>query len=138
MAIDLRSAVFERLRRLTPAESAAERDRLIGEARGMLQRSNDGHLTADDEERFDQIEADIEFLAHTHQQRERALALYNSGSYESGTPFGDSNNRPKRRALEGAQFLTRDQSVSDWLRDNGTGEPSSQMIGGFDRYLRVS
>ncbi|PBC35023.1 phage major capsid protein [Rhodococcus sp. ACS1] len=139
MTIDVRSPVFERLRKLTPTEVVAERDRLLSEARGMLERSDDGYLTADDQDRFDQVEADIEFLAHAHQQRERALTLYNTGGFEHGshhpdTPPGGSQSRT--RQLRGAQTLTRDQSLEQWTRDNGMSTHTTTHTGGFDQLLR--
>lgn len=132
MTINIKDSVFDRLRQMSVAEATAERDRLITEARDLLQRSDD-HLAADDEERFGVIEADIEFLAHRHATLQRMMGLVDSGSTEGGTPF-QSKTPKQTRALEGVQVLTREQNVSNWLHDNTTAEQAQS--GSFDRYLR--
>ncbi|WP_156517530.1 phage major capsid protein [Rhodococcus sp. LB1] len=143
MTIDVKHAIFDRLRSMSEAEAAAERDRLLGDARTILRRSEDGKLDRDDEDTFTDIERDLEFLAHRHQSVERMRATVGQpGHWEAGTPF-DSHRRAcgeipggpgARAALRGAQTLTRDQSLSDWCRDNGA--PQQTTTGGFDQFLR--
>ncbi|MGI5192266.1 phage major capsid protein [Streptomyces sp. CA-288835] len=127
-----------RLQRLEDRDIPAERDRLAAEGRDILNRSENA-LTADDENRFGVIEASLDYLKYRTEMRAKLMALCDRGSFEHGSdrgPQGHKTGRQHRAALEGSQFLTRDQKMTDWVRDNGGYAHRDEEHASFDRYLR--
>ncbi|MGV9870141.1 phage major capsid protein [Rhodococcus koreensis] len=135
MSIDVLDHRFDRLRGLSETDAVAERDTLITEARDLLRRSDD-HLDPADEDRIAAIENDLEFLAHRHNTRQHIIELASrSGCVENGTTF-DTSQDTTTRALQGAQTLTRDQNLTDWVHDNDRNAADIPPAGGFDSFLR--
>lgn len=127
-----------RLQRLEDRDIPAERDRLAAEGTDILNRS-DGALSADDENRFGVIEASLDYLKRRTESRTRLLALYEHGAVEHGSDRGPQRQKTgqQQRAalLVGSQFLTRDQRMTDWARDNGYVQRDQEQAS-FDKYLR--
>ncbi|WP_169812633.1 phage major capsid protein [Nocardia acidivorans] len=125
--------IYDRLRYMSDKGALTERDRLTGEARDMLRRSEDGGLTADDDTRFGEIERDLEFLNRRIEQRDRLLRMaQNPGYIESGTPW---SARQAEAPTQKRQILTRAESFDQWGRDSGHIQRDQEPLS-FDRYLR--
>lgn len=133
MNINIMDPAFNRLRGLGSDEILAERDRLAAEARTILDRSTDSSLSAEDDERFNQITRDLEFIGHVRETRQRLVSLASSGAVEHVTPSVPQQRRAT--GLSGQQTLTREQSVATWARDNGHVSRDLEHAS-FDKYLR--
>lgn len=125
---------------LTLREARAELAELRTESEELLRRGED--LLDDDARRFDEIvtrAAELkDFISRTEARIETAkrVAVTDPSRLVPGDdrsrPFDDHRPAP---ALRGAQTLGRDQSMSQWVRDNGHAEPGSETVS-FDRYVR--
>ncbi|MDV8076289.1 phage major capsid protein [Rhodococcus sp. IEGM 1370] len=115
-------------------------DDLRAEAAEILERSQEaGSVADDDQERFDEIEAEVERINAALDSQERLRALVEAGAVEHTSPVrktGGAQTRERaENPLKGAQVLRSGDSLEQWAVDNGRMEKREEKAD-LDRYLR--
>jgi HK97 family phage major capsid protein len=138
MTIDVRDHKFDHLRGLSATDRESEKRKLAAKGLEIFERAGD--VMDDEAERaVSDVEQQLEFIKHVGEQESRIRSLYNAGNVEESagnSPFNVPGTKPKPKALEGQQILSREQSVEQWSRDNGYLTTDSDEVPNFGKYLR--